>query len=311
MKTAEKMALRSLDNALPTTPERPKKIAKVSVLPVSKKPTSDIIVNDENQAPLPVSSEPVIDYVSSEDLNPISEPESKFKGLMDGLDSKDWTKVCESLNDVRRFALFHSSILVPVLDKVMLIMVKAMKNPRSALCKTSIMAASDIFKAFGLNLLESSTSDAFDQLLLQLLLKASQDKKFVCEEAEKSLRIMVESISPVQLLHKLRGNSSHNNPRVRAKAAVSISHSVSRMDLDGMKVFGMGKLVQIGADLLNDKLPEAREAARKTITSIYDVFVGDEELKNSETSLKESWENFCSSNLQTIQAQSLVKIIFP
>ncbi|KAI3864073.1 hypothetical protein MKW98_031665 [Papaver atlanticum] len=310
MKSAAKMALRSLDNALPTTPERPKKIARVSVLPVSKKPNSDIIVNDENQAPVPVSSEPIIEYISSEDLNPISEPESKINGLMDGLDSKDWTKFCESLNDVRRFALFHSSILVPVLDKVMLVMVKAMKNPRSALVKTSIMAASDIFKAFSHNLLESSTSDALDQLLLQLLLKASQDKKFVCEEAEKSLRIMVESISPVQLLHKLRVYSSHNNPRVRAKAAVSISHSVSRMDLDGMKEFGLGKLIQIGADLLNDRLPEAREAARKTITSIYDAFVQDEELKDSELSLKESWENFCISNLQTIQAQSLIKIIF-
>ncbi|RZC51962.1 hypothetical protein C5167_020381 [Papaver somniferum] len=308
MKSAEKMALRSLDNVLPTTPERLKKIARVSVLPASKKPNSDIIVNDENQAPVPLSSEPIIDYISSEDLNPISEPESKINGLMDGLDSKIWTKVCESLNDVRRFVLFHSSILVPVLDKVMLVMVKAMKNPRSALVKTSIMAASDIFKAFSDNLLESS--DALDQLLLQLLLKASQDKKFVCEEAEKSLRIMVESISPVQLLHKIRVYSSHNNPRVRAKAAVSISHSVSRMDLNGMKEFGLGMLIQIGADLLNDRLPEAREAARKTITSIYDAFVQDEDLKNSELSLKASWENFCLSNLQTIQAQSLIKIIF-
>ncbi|KAI3994315.1 hypothetical protein MKX01_012572 [Papaver californicum] len=128
------------------------------------------------------------------------------------------------------------------------------------------------------------------------LLKASQDKKFVCDEAEESLRIMVELISPVQLLHKLRVYSSHNNPRVR--------------DFDGMKEFGIGKLIQIGADLLNDRLPEAREAARKTVTSIYDVFVEDEKLKDYELSLKKSWENLCLSNLQTIQAQSLIKVIF-
>ncbi|MCL7024994.1 hypothetical protein MKW94_007368 [Papaver nudicaule] len=143
MKTAEKMALRSLDNALPTTPERPKKIAKVSVLPVSKKPTSDIVVNDENQAPLPVSSEPVIDYVSSEDLNPFQSRNLNSR-VMDGLDSKDWTKVCESLNDVRRFALFHSSILVPVLDKVMLIMVKAMKNPNQQFFLFELLKASGL-----------------------------------------------------------------------------------------------------------------------------------------------------------------------
>lgn len=46
----------------------------------------------------------------------------------------------------------------------MVVVVKAMKNPRSALCKTSIMASSDIFNAFGDKLLDSN-SDAFDNLV--------------------------------------------------------------------------------------------------------------------------------------------------
>lgn len=50
-------------------------------------------------------------------------------------------------------------------EKVMVVMVKAMKNPRSALCKTSIMASFDIFKAFGDSLFDSATSAAFDQLV--------------------------------------------------------------------------------------------------------------------------------------------------
>lgn len=45
---------------------------------------------------------------------------------------------------------------------MILVVVKAMKNPRSALCKTSIMVASDIFNAFGEKLLDSA---AFDQLV--------------------------------------------------------------------------------------------------------------------------------------------------
>ena len=51
-------------------------------------------------------------------------------------------------------------------EKVVLVVTKTMKNPRSALCKTSIMAASDIFNAFGDKLLEPSTSDAFDGMVL-------------------------------------------------------------------------------------------------------------------------------------------------
>jgi len=38
-----------------------------------------------------------------------------FQGLIERLDSKDWTKVCESLNNARRFALYHSSLLLPFL----------------------------------------------------------------------------------------------------------------------------------------------------------------------------------------------------
>lgn len=65
--------------------------------------------------------------------------------------------------------------------------------------------------------------------LLQLLLKASQDKKFVCEEAEKALKAMVGSMPPLPLLQKLRVYVSHANLRIRAKAAISMSYCASKM----------------------------------------------------------------------------------
>jgi hypothetical protein len=65
--------------------------------------------------------------------------------------------------------------------------------------------------------------------LLQLLLKASQDKRFVCEEADKALNAMVKSMTPLPLLNKLRPYVRHINPRIRAKAAITISNSVSKM----------------------------------------------------------------------------------
>ena len=63
----------------------------------------------------------------------------------------------------------------------MLGVVKTMKNPRSAVLKTSVMACTDVFAAFG-NLISSASADAFDMLLLQLLLKAAQGKRV--EEAK-------------------------------------------------------------------------------------------------------------------------------
>ncbi|KAL2470353.1 ARM repeat superfamily protein [Abeliophyllum distichum] len=297
------MALRPIDNALPITPERPKKQAKVTVLPHKEK--ADFGVNDENNVPLPppLTADSSIDYTPSENLKPFPDPDVKIQGLVGGLDSKDWLKMCESLNDVRRLALFHSNILLPILENVMPVLVKAIKNPRSALCKTSIMASSDIFKAFGEKLLEPAISAVFDILLLQLLLKAIQDKKFVCEEADRTLKTMVDSMSPLLLLHKLQAYVGHSNLRVRAKAAVSISNCVSKMDLEGMKEFGLVSLIQTAANLLNDKLPEAREAARSIVVSSYEALVENEEQK------KDSWESFCQSNLPAIYVQAVVKIV--
>lgn len=65
--------------------------------------------------------------------------------------------------------------------------------------------------------------------LLQLLLKSSQDKRFVCEEADKALNAMVGSMKPLPLLNKLRAYVSHANLRIRAKAAIYISNCVSKM----------------------------------------------------------------------------------
>ncbi|XP_061991532.1 uncharacterized protein LOC133709713 [Rosa rugosa] len=293
------MALRPIDNALPITPERPKKPTKVA-LPIQNQ--SDLGVNDENKAPLPAATaEATIDYISSENLKPISDPDSKIQSLIEGLDSKDWTKVCESLNNARRFALFHSALLVPTLEKVMVVLVKSMKNPRSALIKTSIMASADFFTAFGDSLLDSTTSDAFDQLLLQLLLKASQDKRFVCEEADKALSAMVKSLTPLPLLHRLKAYVTHAHLKVRAKAAISISTCVSKMGLEGMKDYGLVALIKMAADSLNDRLPEAREAARSIVTSVYNAYTENEEEK------QEIWLSFCESNLTPIHAHAMVK----
>ncbi|KAL4564928.1 hypothetical protein LXL04_029004 [Taraxacum kok-saghyz] len=281
------MALRALDNTLPLTPERPKKVIKVSNSTAKPKQPADSNVNNENVAPMDPVTPAVdsVDYVSSEDLKPLSDPDVKFQGLIEGLESKDWLKVCESLNDVRRMALHHSTLLLPILEKVVLVLVKSMKNPRSALCKTSIMAASDVFKSYGDKLLESTTCDAVDHMILQLLLKASQDKKFVCEEAEKTLKTMVAFIAPIPLLHKLKAYVSHGNMRVRAKAAVSISHSVSKMNVGEMREYGVVVLVKMAAELLKDRLPEAREAARSMVLLIHKAVMeegSEEEEKEGE-----------------------------
>ncbi|XP_013710007.2 TOG array regulator of axonemal microtubules protein 1-like isoform X2 [Brassica napus] len=288
------MALRNIENALPISQERPKKLPKLSKNP-------EICLNDENNIVPPPES--TIDYVASENLKPFPDPESSVQRLLEELASKDWIKVCESLNNTRRFAVHHSSLLLPILEKLMVVMVKAMKNPRSALCKTSIMACSDIFKAFAEKLTLLKTMDDL------LLMKASQDKKFVCEEADKALNTMVNSVSRLSLLRKLKAYVRHSNPRVRAKAAVSTSNCVSKMEVNEMEEFGMVMIAQMAADLLNDKLPEAREAARSMVNSVYEKFTWNEEEEGEEGNKQEAWQRFCEKNLTGLNAQAMIKIV--
>ncbi|RWW82323.1 hypothetical protein BHE74_00009233 [Ensete ventricosum] len=134
------------------------------------------------------------------------------------------------------------------------------------------------------------TSVRFDSVisLLQLLLKASQDKRFLCDEAEKALEKMAVSVSPLPLLKELQSYG-----------------------IEVLKGFGLATLLQVAAELLSDRLPEAREAARSIINSIYREFSNVSNIKDDDESAAaaESWQNFCASNLPPIAAQSVAKIV--
>lgn len=68
-----------------------------------------------------------------------------------------------------------------------------------------------------------------------------------------------------------------------------------------MKDYGLVSLVQMAAGSLNDRLPEARDAARSVLVSVHNAFTENEEQK------QEAWQDFCQSNLSPIHLQSVVK----
>lgn len=85
---------------------------------------------------------------------------------------------------------------------------------------------------------------------------------------------------------------------------LSLSHwLIHSQDLERMKEFGLGELTQMATDLLNDRLPEAREAARSTVVSIYGAVTEHEEEKS------EAWHKFCQESLPPKHVQSIVKLV--
>ncbi|KAF3444675.1 hypothetical protein FNV43_RR14368 [Rhamnella rubrinervis] len=247
-----------------------------------------------------------VEYVESENLNDLEDVDSSLKTLLAGLDSKDWVLVCDALNNVRRLSIFHKEEMLNILGDVISLVVKSLKNPRSAVCKTAIMTSADIFNAYKDLIIES-----LDPLLVQLLLKSSQDKRFVCEAAERALVAMTTWVSPILLLPKLQPYLKNRNPRIRAKASMCFCRSVPRLGVEGIKSYGIDKLIQTAASQLSDKLPESREAARGLLLELQTVYQKFHDLSSmvvSEDPEMGSWENFCQSKLSPLNAQAVLRV---
>ncbi|ERN05906.1 hypothetical protein AMTRI_Chr10g6380 [Amborella trichopoda] len=248
-----------------------------------------------------------IEYIESENLNDLQDVDTNLNTLLSRLDSKDWVSVCEALNHVRQLSIFHKETMVPMLGNVVSLTVKSLKNPRSAVCKTAIMTSADIFKVY-----KDGIIDSFEPLLMQLLLKSSQDKRFVCEAAEKALTTMTISISPTLLLPKLQPHLKHRNPRIRAKASMCVCRSVLALGSEGIKAYGIDKLIQVAASQLSDQLPESREAARILTLELQSVYEKSYlpliQTTESENLKSESWESFCQAKLSPLSAQAILRV---
>ncbi|XAR51851.1 hypothetical protein NMG60_11006613 [Bertholletia excelsa] len=247
-----------------------------------------------------------VEYIESENLNDVEDVDENIKTLLAGLDSKDWVLVCEALNNVRRLSIFHKEAMLSLVENVIPLIVKSLKSPRSAVCKTAIMTSADIFSAYNDHII-----DSLDPLLVQLLLKSSQDKRFVCEAAERALISMTTWISPILLLPKLQPYLKNRNPRIRAKASMCFCRSVPRLGMEGIKAYGIDTLIQIAASQLSDQLPESREAARTLLLelqTVYEKYHVPRETMVPEESEMASWENFCQSKLSPLSAQAVLRV---
>lgn len=80
--------------------------------------------------------------------------------------------------------------------------------------------------------------------------------------------------------------------------------------------YGLELLIQIAAGQLNDRLPEAREAARKLVIDLHAAYCktplgtpSSEVPESTDTDLKQDpWEQFCLSKLPATKAQAVLRV---
>ncbi|KAL5987564.1 hypothetical protein ACLOJK_035312 [Asimina triloba] len=234
-----------------------------------------------------------VEYIESEKLNEIEDVDSSLH--------KDWT------------------LRIGFWGNVISLIVKSLKNPRSAVCKTAIMTSADIFSAYRDDIIDSLDplwkcgsylASLFVSQLVQLLLKSSQDKRFVCEAAERALVTMTTFVSPSLLLPKLQPYLKHKNPRIRAKASMCFCRSVPQLGMEGINNYGIDKLIQIAASQLSDQLPESREAARTLALELQTAYEKYQvpQTAESEQLPTHSWEVFCQEKLSPLSAQAIIRV---
>ncbi|XP_026660724.1 uncharacterized protein LOC103707842 isoform X2 [Phoenix dactylifera] len=207
-----------------------------------------------------------VEYIESENLTDLPDVDSSLNTLLARLDSKDWVSICEALNNVRQLSIYHKEELLEMLGVVIPLIVRSLKNPRSAVCKTAIMTCADIFKVY---------SDS-----------------------------VVDSFDPLPYLKS-------KNPRVRAKASMCFSRSVSQLGLEGIKAYGIDNLIQIAASQLSDQLPESREAARMLaleLRAIYDKSHASPGEDCTHLVDSDSWEAFCQTKLSPLSANAILRV---
>eukprot|EP00227_Mantoniella_beaufortii_P002737 CAMPEP_0197617648 /NCGR_PEP_ID=MMETSP1326-20131121/61140_1 /TAXON_ID=1155430 /ORGANISM="Genus nov. species nov., Strain RCC2288" /LENGTH=215 /DNA_ID=CAMNT_0043186543 /DNA_START=404 /DNA_END=1048 /DNA_ORIENTATION=+ len=141
-------------------------------------------------------------YISTEDLVPCTSSMADAAALAQQLESDVWTDACAALMIARRLAAHHPAELSNVLGECLPQIKNQINNLRSSVCKTALIAAQDLFKAYGEAMLThlKSFSPTSPTLLVTLLHKAALGKGFVIGEAKCALSTMGQFISSEAVL---------------------------------------------------------------------------------------------------------------
>ncbi|GJP59100.1 hypothetical protein CLOP_g7540 [Closterium sp. NIES-67] len=245
-----------------------------------------------------------VQYVPTEELQPVEDLDGVLSGLATKLDSKDWFVVCEGLIELRRISKFNSEHLTGRLESYFDPMVKSLKNPRSVLRKTLWMTFEDLFR-FNTTCMEGS----LESLMQPLLIQASQDNKFMVEAVDRALSTMTSTLNPEVTFKALQPSIAHKSPRVRSKAMIYAYQAAVRLNTDQVKAIGLDVLLKIAAAQMKDQIPEGREAARKLAVYLHSLYVAMEDAAaESQEGSSEPWEGYCSKRLSSTDAAAVLKV---
>jgi hypothetical protein len=281
-------------------------------------------------------------YVKTESLEALADPEVEAAALLPQLDSDVWTVVCGGLLVARRLAFHHPDVLLGILDAVVVRLRAHMNSLRSSLCKTALICCADVLRAYGdaaFEFLEDTGEGKVDgsgpvapSLMHTLLHKAALDKRFVMDEAKRTLLSMIERLDPDALVREiLLSRVESKNDKVRAVVAMCLREAVDKSLrrvteracmargpetetdenlADGFDaeascaVTERDALLRAAASFVNDRQPTAREHARSLLETLKRSHVERAEVENG----GDAWQTHVERTLGKSVAVKIVKL---
>ncbi|KAK3241266.1 hypothetical protein CYMTET_48955 [Cymbomonas tetramitiformis] len=266
--------------------------------------------SDEN-AKLPDGEEPTVtyepEYLPTDQLTPVDDAAAEIKTLAENLGSSDWVTACEALQMARRLTVHHQELVQKDLQTLLPLVTKCVKNLRSSVCKSGILCITDMVSVFSEQLAELLKAGN-PSLLLILLQKAATDKKFVMEEARRTLATIAKVFnSSLTMSLFVPIASTHKSPKVRAEAATVTSiavTSMSQVDSGAGLLDQMAPLLKLTGTLISDRQPEARSAARTIAVALCSAHGSSIPAAEDK---KPAWEKACKAAMSTSAATAVLK----
>ncbi|XP_069092306.1 TOG array regulator of axonemal microtubules protein 2 isoform X2 [Pleurodeles waltl] len=201
----------------------------------------------------------------SMEIRPFSHPEQGLIDALKCLHHKDWEQKEKGLRSVRCLASCHSHVLFSRLHDVTLAVTKEVSNLRSKVSRHAIRTLGELFKT-----LKRNMDQEVEEVARVLLHKIGDSNEFIREEADRSLMIMVENVSPSKALAALiAGGVNHRNSSVRK---CSGEHLLSVVELLGAERLlsgskdGTDMLLRTIVKLAQDAHQDTRYYGRKMLS---------------------------------------------
>ncbi|XP_013047912.3 TOG array regulator of axonemal microtubules protein 2 isoform X3 [Anser cygnoides] len=149
------------------------------------------------------------------ETRPFSHPEQGLLDALTWLSSNDWQLKGKGLFSIRRLAICHSEILLGRLHDVTLAVTKEVNNLRSKVSRFAINTLGELFR-----IMKKHMDQEVEEVARALLQKTGDSSEFIQKAADRSLGVMVGSVTPARAMAAILASGvNHRNVLVRKSAA--------------------------------------------------------------------------------------------